>query len=237
MLERLHESYLSIVSLQDKQPEADQGRQVRTAENSNRSKIFLRSVSSRNVKQPRNAKQAPWANESRERSSEVSKQLSFLDVSSREGFKVRGLEHNYHMQVAYNTQLRLQLQEAKAEADQFQRLLENLEQSVYQAHRSERGRWSSFLVEFKVNCEAELIRKHEELTRLHNQVTGWVEKYDSKNETSVELRQILKSPKEPDGLTRISELMKTSPMWSQSREVGGSRLGCQGGDTSVWSEA
>jgi len=233
MLDKLHDSYLSIVSLQDKVTDTEQSRNFRSAESSTKRKIFLRSVTSKCVRRgPRKVTLVPsyMTIDSREKSmiGESSKQFSFLECSSAEFqplyTKVKALETNCNLQYSYNSQLKQQLQEAKAEASKYQELIDKLEKRVTEAHKSERKLWHEYLSEFKANCESELIKKHEELLRLHGQLSMWMTKHGVGIEKLAfeELRQVFKNvqtPKsQPEGLFKISELLTASPVWSQTRE-------------------
>jgi hypothetical protein len=252
MLDRLHDSYLSIVKLQDKAPDPEQSRGINKAESSIKRHYIMRSVSSRNIlnKAHRiNPASSHYTIDSREKSmiGENSRQQSLFDLSSQEShqshlpmsLRARALETNYNIQLSYNAQLKQQLQEAKAEASKYQELLEKLEQNVYDAHRCERKAWSSFVTEFKANCEEELILKHEELNRLHSLLSQWMTKHGKGAQTlaSMEIQQILNSPpkSQPEALIKIADLLENSPVWRHPQGVVRERLVNIGGDSSVCS--
>lgn len=232
MLDRLHNAFTKVVNLQDKVVDTEQSRNFRSAEPSAKRKFILKTVTPRNFKKVGGKVtkvQSYQTLDSRERSMigvETSRIYSFLDASlSHESqpfsMRVRTLETNCNLQHSYNTQLRQKLQETVAEALKLRELFERQENKFTEAHRAERRLWNGFLAEFKANCEGELIRQHQEFTRLHSQLSAWMARHGTSIQKLAfdELRQIIKNVKspgaQPEGQIRISELFSSSPIRSQ----------------------
>jgi hypothetical protein len=78
--------------------------------------------------------------------------------------KLRCLETNLHMQQVYNQQLKTALVESRAESAKQASLLKELRTSVFDSHRKEVKTWSSYLDDYRLNCEHELERKQQELS-------------------------------------------------------------------------
>lgn len=96
--------------------------------------------------------------------------------------------------------------------------METQEKVVIEAHKAERKLWLECLTNFRANCESELIRKHEELTKMLNQLKSWIARHGVEIERLdfEELRQVLNTLQNtnppPEGLIRISELFSASPV-------------------------
>lgn len=91
--------------------------------------------------------------------------------------KLKIIETNLNLQKSYNQQLKLTLEETRAESNRFKNMLSKQEDEFNIQINADRHKWNILLKDFKENCESELIRKHSEVVRLNELLADWIHKY------------------------------------------------------------
>ncbi len=195
MLDHLHESYNHLIKLMEKQ-ELDLLHKPSLLESQfsfSKAKI-VRPVSSQNFKggfvgrkdkssktlAPIKALTPNPVIQGRRGSDSVVKMNSFMESevdTYTVNKKLKFLEANLQIQKMYNLQIKQVLEENKDECTRIKSLLSTFETNVFQTQKQERDKWNSFLNEFKMNCEQELMRKHEEVVRLNSVLADWIHKF------------------------------------------------------------
>ena len=141
--------------------------------------------------------------------------------------KLKIIETNLHLQKSYNQQLKLTLEETRAECNRFKNMLAKQEDDFQTHINSDRQKWNILLKDFKENCEAELIRKHSEVVKLNELLADWIHKYmelqevvgipSSSSNASTSSPRSSKTHRRKLSNVYISELMKLCDETSNTR--------------------
>jgi len=104
---------------------------------------------------------------------------SIVETEENSGLilRLRCLETHLHMQQSYNQQLKTALVDSKTESEKQGTLIKELQEKVYDSHRSEKKNWAKFLNDYRINCEHELWRKQQEIIALHEVLAAWISKF------------------------------------------------------------
>jgi kinesin family protein 5 len=94
-----------------------------------------------------------------------------------QSIKLKVLEANLSIQQSFSHQLKKALEDSGVVVKLKEQMLTELEHRVYVAHKQETHSWRTFVAEFKTNMEAEVLRKHSEVSKLNEVLGGWIHKY------------------------------------------------------------
>ena len=73
---------------------------------------------------------------------------------------------------------------AKSESDDLKSLLSNLETRTYKNSKGTQAAWDKVINEYRANCNAELVRKQEEIKTLNNVLAQWISKFMELQDTA-----------------------------------------------------
>ena len=104
---------------------------------------------------------------------------SFVETSENPNIfsKLKAMETSLNLQKLYNTQLKQAAQDSDLQTNQYKQILEELEKEVHECQRQERERWKKFFEELCDNSQKELVRKQQEVVRLHELVADWATQF------------------------------------------------------------
>ena len=107
-----------------------------------------------------------------ENAKDITNRLQFKIDDMFLGSKIKELESNLDLSQLFNSQLKINNEIYKTQAQKSLEMLNELEKNSYKAERDERERWKSIFVMAFENNEAELIRKQEEIIELNSIIAG-----------------------------------------------------------------